>query len=83
MGLTGTLSIGKPADAASSLRALVDRNLRAQVVAVNKANSALVRSNLDGTGHHFYVDQAAGFTPAQQTDLVNFLLALDDNPGRF
>jgi len=83
LGLTGTLSIGKPADAASSLRALVDRNLRAQVVAVNKANSALVRSDLDGTGHHFYVDQAAGFTPAQQTDLVNFLLALDDNPGRF
>ncbi|PIG95249.1 di-heme oxidoredictase family protein [Gloeocapsopsis sp. IPPAS B-1203] len=83
LGLTGTLSIGKPADAASSLRALVDRNLRAQVVAVNKANSALVRSNLDGTGHHFYVDSSAGFTPAQQTDLVNFLLALDDNPGRF
>ncbi|AFZ28762.1 hypothetical protein Glo7428_0148 [Gloeocapsa sp. PCC 7428] len=83
LGLTGTLSIGKPADAASSLRALVDRNLRAQVVAANQASSALVRSNLDGTGHNFYVDQPAGFTSAQQTDLVNFLLALDDHPGRF
>lgn len=83
LGLVGTLSQGKPADSASSLRALVDRQLRAQVVATNKASPALVRSNLDGTGHDFYVDRAAGFTPAQQTDLINFLLALDDNPGRF
>lgn len=83
LGLTGTLSQGIPADSASSLRALVDRQLRAQVVAANKANPSLVRSNLDGTGHAFYVDQAAGFTPAQQSDLVNFLLALDDNPGSF
>lgn len=83
LGLAGTLSRGIPADAASSLRALVDRNLRARVVAANKANPALVRSNLDGTGHNFYVDQRAGYTPAQQTDLVNFLMALDDNPGQF
>lgn len=83
LGLTGTLSRGIPADSASSLRALVDRQLRAQVVAANKANPSLVRSNLDGTGHAFYVDQTAGFTPAQQTDLINFLLALDDNPGSF
>lgn len=83
LGLSGTLSVGKLADAASSLRALIDRNLRAQVVAANRANSALVRSNLDGIGHDFYVDQATGFTPAQQADLINFLLALDDNPGRF
>lgn len=83
LGLTGTLSRGIPADSASSLRALVDRQLRAQVVAANKANPSLVRSNLDGTGHAFYVDQTAGFTPVQQTDLINFLLALDDNPGSF
>lgn len=83
LGLAGTLSVGKLADAASSLRALVDRNLRAQVVTANQANPALVKSNLDGTGHNFYVDQATGFTPTQQADLVNFLLALDDNPGRF
>jgi hypothetical protein len=83
LGLPGTLSIGKPADSASSLRALLDRQLRSQVVASNKASAALVRSNLDGTGHAFYVDQAAGFTPTQQTDLINFLLALDNNPGSF
>ncbi|MEH2164225.1 MAG: di-heme oxidoredictase family protein [Nostoc sp.] len=83
LGLSGTLSQGIPADAASSLRALVDRDLRTEVVKANKANPALVRSNLDGTGHHFYVDRQAGFNSKQQVDLINFLLALDDNPGSF
>ncbi|WP_017746601.1 di-heme oxidoredictase family protein [Scytonema hofmannii] len=83
LGLTGTLSQIKPADAASSLRALVDRELRALAIAANKANPALVRNNLDGTGHDFYVDEQAGFSPKQQADLVNFLLALDDDPSRF
>ncbi|MBH8555514.1 hypothetical protein I8751_24850 [Nostocaceae cyanobacterium CENA357] len=83
LGLTGTLSQSIPADAASSLRALVDRELRALVVKANKANPSLVRSNLDGTGHHFYVDRQAGFNFNQQTDLINFLLALDDDPSSF
>ncbi|MEH2096395.1 hypothetical protein [Nostoc sp.] len=83
LGLSGTLSQGIPADAASSLRALVDRDLRTLVVKANKANPALVRSNLDGTGHDFYVDRQAGFNSNQQADLINFLLALDDNPGTF
>ena len=83
LGLSGTLAIGLNADAASSLRALLDRALRQQVVASNLHIPALVRSNLDGTGHDFYVDPAAGFTYAQQADLVNFLLALDDDPGKF
>ncbi|MCC5622564.1 di-heme oxidoredictase family protein, partial [Nostoc sp. CHAB 5715] len=83
LGLSGTLSLGIPADPVSSLRALVDRDLRAKVVKANKANPALVRSNLDGTGHYFYVDRQAGFNSNQQTDLINFLLALDDNPGSF
>ena len=83
LGLAGTLSQGKRANSASSLRALLDRQLRAAVVAANKANPALVSSNLDGTGHDFYVDKEAGFTPRQQTDLINFLLSLDDNPGSF
>ncbi|WP_339385349.1 hypothetical protein [Aetokthonos hydrillicola] len=83
LGLNGTLSQGIPADAASSLRALVDRDLRALVVQANKANPGLVSSNVDGTGHEFYVDRQAGFNPKEQTDLINFLLALDDNPGSF
>ncbi|MGF2038101.1 MAG: di-heme oxidoredictase family protein [Nostoc sp. CmiVER01] len=83
LGLSGTLSQSIPADPASSLRALVDRDLRALVVKANKANPSLVRSNLDGTGHYFYVDRQSGFDFNQQTDLINFLLALDDNPGSF
>jgi hypothetical protein len=83
LGLTGTLSQALPADPASSLRALVDRDLRTLVVTANKSYPPLVRSNLDGTGHDFYVDKQAGFNPNQQTDLINFLLALDDNPGSF
>ena len=85
LGLTGTLSQGLPADAASSLRALLDRDLRQQVVLANQANPTLdpERSNLDGTGHDFYVDREAGFNYRQQADLINFLLALDDRPARF
>ncbi|MBD2518036.1 hypothetical protein H6G93_24250 [Nostoc sp. FACHB-973] len=83
LGLPGTLRQSIPADAASSLRALVDRKLRAKVIKANKADPDLVSSNLDGTGHEFYVDSQAGFNPKQQTDLINFLLALDDNPGEF
>jgi hypothetical protein len=81
LGLPGTLSIGVNADAECSLRALVDRNLRLQVTTANLSVPSLVRSNLDGTGHDFYVDPPAGFTYLQQADLVNFLLALDDDPA--
>ncbi|TWH42331.1 hypothetical protein CAL7102_05975 [Dulcicalothrix desertica PCC 7102] len=85
LGLTGTLSQGLPADPASSLRALLDQELRKKVVTANKLNPALSpeRANLDGTGHEFYVDNQTGFSTQQQTDLINFLLALDDNPGKF
>jgi len=85
LGLTGTLSQGLSADPANSLRALLDRELREKVVGANKFNPALSpeRSNLDGTGHEFYVDNQAGFSPQQQTDLINFLLALDNDPGNF
>ncbi|HSM81480.1 MAG TPA: hypothetical protein VLS96_07335, partial [Nodosilinea sp.] len=80
LGLAPTLSVGILPDAASSLRAMVDRTLRAQVIAANQADPGLVSSNLDGTGHEFYVDAAAGYTAQEQADLVNYLMALDDNP---
>jgi hypothetical protein len=83
LGLPGTLRQGISPDSASSLRALVDSKLRSQVVAANKGEPELVRGNLDGTGHNFYVDRTTGFTVKQQTDLVNFLMALDNDPGRF
>jgi cytochrome c553 len=82
LGLSGTLRMGKSADSASSLRALVDKELRAKVIQANQSDPGLVRSNLDGTGHEFYVDPIAGFSYKEQEDLVNFLLALDDEPGQ-
>lgn len=81
LGLTNTLALGILPDAAASLRAMVDRELRAAVVATNLADSRLVLSNLTGEGHAFWVDADAGFTARQQADLVAFLLALDDDPG--
>lgn len=83
VGVSGTTLINAPVSAAHSLRALVDRDLRAVVVANNRANPDLVRAAIDGAGHDFYVDPQAGFTYAQQTDLIAFLLALDDDPGSF
>jgi cytochrome c5 len=78
LGLSGTLSQGILPDAAASLRALIDRPLRKQVIAANQANPALQVSNLDGRGHDFYVEGAQ-----RQEDLINFLLALDNNPAEY
>lgn len=83
LGLWGTLSQGISADPASSLRALVDSELRRKVVQANRSHPELVNANLDGSGHDFFVDRTTGFNPRQQTDLINFLLALDDDPGQF
>ena len=78
LGLSGTLSQGILPDASASLRALIDRSLREKVVTANRSNPALQVSNLDGSGHEFYVEGAQ-----RQQDLINFLLALDDKPGEY
>jgi hypothetical protein len=80
MGVAGTLVRGIRPDPAASLRVLVDRQLRAAAVAANHANPDLVRANVEGIGHEFWVDQEAGFNLQQQDDLILFLLSLDDNP---
>jgi hypothetical protein len=80
IGMVGTLMRGIKPDAAASLRLLVDRDLRQPMIAANKANSDLQRSHVSGEGHEYWVDQKAGFQPQDQTDLVNFLLSLDDDP---
>lgn len=78
--MVGTLMEGIAADPAASLRMLVDRNLRQPMLAANKANADLQRANVSGQGHEYWVDRQAGFQPEDQTDLVNFLLSLDDQP---
>jgi hypothetical protein len=80
LGMAGTLLQNIQPDAGASLRVLVDRNLRESAIAANRANPNLQRSNVDGSGHNYWVDAEAGFNTQDQTDLIQFLLSLDDNP---
>ena len=80
LGMAGTLLHGIVPDASNSLRVLVDRQLREGAIAANRAHSDLQRANVDGSGHAYWVDAEAGFTPQEQTDLIQFLLSLDDDP---
>ncbi|WNZ27186.1 hypothetical protein HJG54_30225 [Leptolyngbya sp. NK1-12] len=80
MGMAGTLMQQIPADPEASLRVLLDRDLRAAAVAANRAHSDLQATHVDGSGHEYWVDQQAGYTPQEQTDLVQFLLSIDDAP---
>lgn len=68
---------GAGADPRNSLRALVDRSLRGEVVAANKARPDLVRARVTGEGHAFWADRDAGFTEAERDALVDYLLSLD------
>lgn len=74
LGLPGTVEHNIMPDPANSLRALIDRDLRARVVAANHASPALRRMNVEGIGHNYWADPASGFTPAEQQALVLYLL---------
>lgn len=80
MGLSGTWMRRIEPDAEASLRVLVDRDLRNVAVTQNRANHALQRINSDGSGHEYWVDKQAGFSPQEQTALIQFLLSIDDDP---
>ncbi|MBD1843713.1 hypothetical protein H6F89_09930 [Cyanobacteria bacterium FACHB-63] len=80
MGLAGTWMKRIAPDPEASLRVLVDRSLRSVAVDANRANPDLQNINSDGSGHNYWVDQAAGFTPQDQTDLIQFMLSIDDDP---
>jgi hypothetical protein len=67
-------------DPRNSLRALVDRTLRGEVVAANHGRPALVRMGVEGIGHEFWVDGAAGFAPGDQDALLDYLLAFTPGP---
>jgi hypothetical protein len=79
LGIPGTLEQNKLPDPANSLRALLDRDLRARVIASNGASATLRRMNVQGTGHNFWADTQAGFTEEQQRALILYLLTFD--PG--
>jgi hypothetical protein len=69
-----------PIDPRSSLRALLDRELRGRVVAANRADRARWDLHVRGVGHEFWVDPAAGFSPAEQQALIEHLLSLRPAP---
>ncbi len=46
----------------------------------NRANSNLQKSNVDGSGHNYWVDKQAGYTIQDKNDLIEFMLSLDDDP---
>lgn len=80
LGMAGTLLNGIQPDASASLRVLLDRRLRGLTIRANQGNPSLVQANVEGSGHGYWVDPEAGFTLQDQTDLIQFLLSLDDNP---
>jgi mono/diheme cytochrome c family protein len=80
LGMAGTLLRGIQPDPSASLRVLVDRRLRKPMLAANQANPSLQQSNVDGSGHRYWVDRRASYTTQEQDDLIQFLLSLDDDP---
>jgi hypothetical protein len=80
LGMAGTLMQNIKPDPAASLRVLVDRNLREKAIAANRANSDLQATNVDGSGHEYWIDEKAGYTAQEQNDLIQFLLSIDDSP---
>ncbi|BBA32711.1 uncharacterized protein sS8_0746 [Methylocaldum marinum] len=77
---TSILFRGMLPDPGNSLRAFLDRDLRASVIAANRADPRLQKANVDGSGHHVWVDRAGGYSLQDQDDLIAFLLSLDDEP---
>lgn len=83
MGLAGTAMRNVPPDPAASLRVLVDRNLRQEAIAANRQDDRLQNTFVEGIGHSYWVDQKGGYTSQDQSDLIQFLLSLDDHPDVF
>lgn len=81
LGPAGTVIQHIAPDPEASLRVLVDRTLRQAVVTANQHHPDLQTTNVDGRGHLYWVDAEAGFSTDDQTDLIQFLLSLDDAPA--
>ncbi|MBD2070619.1 hypothetical protein H6F93_24410 [Leptolyngbya sp. FACHB-671] len=60
---------------------LLDRDLRELAIANNQSNADLQATNVDGSGHEYWVDPKAGFSTEEQTALIQFLLSIDDDPA--
>lgn len=78
LGVPGTLLKGLRPDPRNSLRAMIDRELRQQVVAANRGEERLSRINVEGSGHGFWVDAENDFSQEDQDALIDYLLSLSD-----
>ncbi|WP_202078266.1 electron transport protein [Caldalkalibacillus salinus] len=74
LGLPGTLLKGQSPDPKNSLRAIVDRELRAKVIEANQKSQQLEDVHVTGEGHEYWVDTDAGFTADEQEALIHYLL---------
>lgn len=79
LGVSGTSMRGVRPDAANSLRAVVDRELRARVIEANRA-APTWDLQIQGVGHEFWVDVEAGFDSADQQALIHYLKLLGHHP---
>ncbi|MBO8171301.1 MAG: electron transport protein [Bacillaceae bacterium] len=73
-GLTDTLLKGRPADPANSLKALIDREWREQVIRSNFRSARLLNTHTTGEGHAYWVDEQNGYSPDEQRALIEYLL---------
>lgn len=80
LGLPGTVARNVMPDPYNSLLALIDRTLRARVVAANEASPELQRMSVQGVGHEYWADEPAGFNKEQQRALILYLLTYEP-PG--
>lgn len=77
LGVPGTLYRGVAPDPANSLRALVDRDLRAKVIAANAASDTARIARVTGKGHAYWADAGSGVSREEQTALIAYLLSVD------
>lgn len=75
LGVPGTLLKHVQPNPIQSLRALIDRNLRQKVINANQNSSQLKDLHIQGIGHSYWVDQAAGFSKKEQDALIEYLLS--------
>lgn len=74
-GVTGTLLNNVQPDPVKSLRALIDREWRKKVIEANRKSLQLKDLHIQGVGHSFWVDSAAGFSRKEQDALIKYLLS--------
>ncbi|MEC1169884.1 electron transport protein, partial [Bacillus paralicheniformis] len=76
-GIPNTVIKGKQADPYNSLLAMIDRDLRQQVVTSNSESPDLKAVRVTGKGHEFWIDAKSGFSEQEQKALIHYLIHTD------